>query len=77
VGQHARRYPRLGLALRVGGLDLTMYHWANMYLLVAVFSLCGGLLTLAVGQAPVIATVEFLMAIICATASLRAQHDNG
>lgn len=43
----------------------------NLYLLVAVFSLCIGLVTLLDGQAREIGVMELLLAIISAMISLR------
>jgi hypothetical protein len=49
---------------------------AHGYLFLAVFALCGGLLTLSEGHSRGLAAVELLMAIISAVAGLRARHDD-
>jgi hypothetical protein len=48
----------------------------NRYLFIAVFALCAGLVTLAVGHPKEIAIVELVLAIICAVFSLPGRaHD--
>ena len=49
---------------------------AHAYLFLAVFALCGGLLTLAEGHSRGLAAVELLMAIISAVAGLRSHYDD-
>jgi hypothetical protein len=48
---------------------------AHGYLFLAVFALCGGLLTLSEGHSRGLAVVELLMAIISAVAGLRSRQD--
>jgi hypothetical protein len=49
---------------------------AHGYLFLAIFALCGGLLTLSEGHSRGLAVVELLMAIISALAGLRSRPDD-
>ena len=45
----------------------------NLYLLVAIFALCAGLVTLAAGHPQEIAIMELVLAIGCAVLSLQSR----